>query len=48
MLYNKNMLRDIDEIIKAADEASGQRIGVVFTEFPRKKDKEVHGLLSLE
>jgi len=48
MLYNENMLQNIGKIIKAADEASGQRFGVVFTEFSSKKDKEVHGVLSIE
>ncbi len=46
MLYNKNMLHQIDRIIDSSIEASGRNFQVVFTEFPRTKSNEVRGLFS--
>ena len=48
LLYKENMLQQIDRIIKAAEEASGQNYDVVFAEYPRKRDREINGLLSME
>lgn len=48
MLYSKNILRQIDEIIQQSDQASGRNFEVVFTEFPRTKANEIHNLITNE
>lgn len=46
MLYNKNMLHQIDQIIQQADLASGRNFDVVFSEFPRTKQNEIQRLFT--
>lgn len=48
MLYNKNILHQIDQIIRHSDQASGRNFHVVFTVFPRTKTNEIRSLLSRE
>jgi len=48
MFYNNHMLRDIDRVVNSASAAKGMPIQTVLTEFPRTRENEVRGFLSVE
>jgi hypothetical protein len=48
MFFNNHMLQDIDRVVSSAWAARGQPIQTVLTVFPRTRENEVRGLLSIE